>query len=74
MGKPAFDYHQLTISERLQLVEDIWDSIASEAPDAVPLTTAQRAELDRREAEHRRDPNSAVEWEEIRKELFRRGE
>lgn len=28
MGEPAFDYRGLIIAERLQLVEDIWDSIA----------------------------------------------
>jgi putative addiction module component (TIGR02574 family) len=32
MGEPAFDYRQLTVAERLQLVEDIWDSIAQDAP------------------------------------------
>lgn len=74
MGEPAFDYRQLSISERLQLVEDIWDSIAEEAPEAVPLTVAQRAELDRREAEHQRDPGSAIPWAQVREELFRRGE
>jgi putative addiction module component (TIGR02574 family) len=73
MGQRAFDYRRLSIAERLQLVEDIWDSIAEESPDAVPLTEAQRAELDRREAEHQRDPAAAVPWEQVRAELFRRG-
>src|SRR5665647_1483686 len=51
MGEPAFDYHHLSIDERLRLVEDIWDSIAQEAnvhADALPLSDAQRAELYRR--------------------------
>lgn len=38
---------QLSIAERIQLVEDIWDSIAT-APEALPVTQAQRDELDRR--------------------------
>lgn len=37
----------LPISEKIQLVEDLWDSIASEG-DAVPLTAEQKAELDKR--------------------------
>jgi putative addiction module component (TIGR02574 family) len=37
----------LPISERIRLVEDLWDSIASDQ-SALPLTDAQRAELDRR--------------------------
>lgn len=73
MGDPAFDYGQLSISERLQLVEDIWDSIAQEAPEAVPLTEAQRVELDRREDEHRRNPGSAIPWSQASEELLRRG-
>ncbi|PCJ21861.1 MAG: addiction module protein [SAR86 cluster bacterium] len=37
----------LPISEKIQLVEDLWDSIASER-NAVPLTPEQKAELDKR--------------------------
>ena len=37
----------LPINERLKLVEDLWDSIAADQK-ALPLTDAQRAELDRR--------------------------
>lgn len=63
MGKPAFDYRSLSVDERLQLVGDIWDSIAEEAnvkPDVLPLTEEQKAELDRRLAEYEADPSSAV--------------
>ncbi len=38
---------QLPVEERIKVVEDLWDSIASE-PAAVPLTADQRLELDRR--------------------------
>ena len=54
MGQPAFNYRDLPIDQRLQLVEDIWDSIAEEAnarPGSLPLSDAQRAELDRRLAD-----------------------
>jgi putative addiction module component (TIGR02574 family) len=72
MPKPEFDYRTLSIAERLQLVEDIWDSIAQEA-DALPLTPEQKAELDRRWAEHQRDPGSAIPWGKVRDELYRHG-
>jgi putative addiction module component (TIGR02574 family) len=67
MTQPAFDFRRLSVDERLRLIGDIWDSIAEEAeadPSVLPLTDAQRAELDRRLAEHERDPGSAVPWEE----------
>ena len=41
------DTSRLSTAERLQLIEDLWDSL-SETPEAVPLTSDQRAELDRR--------------------------
>jgi putative addiction module component (TIGR02574 family) len=37
----------LPFDERIKLVEDLWDSIASDQ-QALALTTEQRAELDRR--------------------------
>ena len=76
MGQPAFDYRQLPLAERVQLVEDIWDSIAQEANvrvDALPLTEAQRAELLRRVADADAHPEDHVPWEQIRTELFKRG-
>ncbi|MDA2920819.1 addiction module protein [Desulfobacterota bacterium AH_259_B03_O07] len=39
--------HDLSLSERLKLVEDIWDSIADEQ-EVLPLTPEQRKELDDR--------------------------
>lgn len=66
------EYMKLTVSERIQLVEDIWDSIAAEAPETVGLSPDQQAELHRRLAAHRADPSTAVPWEQVRSELFSR--
>jgi putative addiction module component (TIGR02574 family) len=38
---------QLTVDERIKLVEDLWDSIAADQ-GALPITADQRSELDRR--------------------------
>lgn len=78
MGKPAFDYRSLSVDKRLQLVGDIWDSIAEEAtvkPDVLPLTDEQKAELDRRLAEYEADPSSAVPMDKALEDIrarFRR--
>lgn len=61
----------LGIEERLALVEEIWDSIAADSA-AVPLTQAQRAELDRRIAEHDANPDDVVPWEDIRASMTER--
>jgi putative addiction module component (TIGR02574 family) len=64
------EYLKLSVSERIQLVEDIWDSIAVEATNTVELSQAQKAELHRRAAAHRTDPSTAVPWEQVRSKLF----
>ncbi len=64
---------KLGVPERIQLAEDLWDSIAAE-PEALPLTETQRAEVERRLTEHDRDPDSAIPWEEVRERLRRRFE
>lgn len=76
MAEPAFDYRHLSIDERLRLVEDIWDSIAEEAnvrADALPLSPAQRAELERRVADADAHPDEGIPWEQVRNELLQRG-
>ena len=64
------EYMKLSVSERIQLVEDLWDSIVAEAPDIIDLSQAQKAELYRRVAAHRADPSTAVPWEQVRSKLF----
>ncbi len=49
------EYMKLCVLERIQLVEDIWDSIA-EIPEGLPLTEAQQVELDRRLDAYRLNP------------------
>lgn len=66
----ATEYMKLSVAERIQLVEDIWDSIAAEAPDTVGLSQAQKTELHRRVAAHRADPSTAIPWEQVRSKLF----
>jgi putative addiction module component (TIGR02574 family) len=64
------EYLKLSVSERIQLVEDIWDSIAAEESTAVELSQAQMDELHRRVAAHRADPSTAIPWEDVRSQLF----
>ncbi len=54
---------KLSVSERLALVEEIWESICTD-PTSMPVSEAQLAEARRRLAEHDSDPTTAVPWEE----------
>jgi len=72
MSQPKLDFLSLSVAERIQLAEDIWDSIATENPEAVALTPAQLQELQARLDAHEQDPSTAVPWEQVRSELFKR--
>lgn len=68
---PAFDYRHLSIAERLELVEDIWDSIDADADaDALPLTEDERALLEERLAEHQANPGRGEPWAVVRARIF----
>jgi putative addiction module component (TIGR02574 family) len=43
----AIDISTLTVEQRLELLDEIWESLY-ETPHAIPLTEAQREDLDRR--------------------------
>ncbi len=62
---------ELSVPQRLQLVEDLWDSIAA-APGGVPLPDWQKEELDRREAEHLESPDAVLSWGEVKQRRLRR--
>jgi len=71
MTTTAQTYRDLPLAERIELVEDIWDSIAQDTP-ALDLTDAHRDELRRRLDAHRADPSSSLVWESARAELLQR--
>jgi putative addiction module component (TIGR02574 family) len=63
---------KLSPAERLQLAEDLWDSVAAEPSDLPPLTEAQCREIERRLAEHAKDPTRAADWQDVRARLWSR--
>ena len=62
---------RLEIEERLALVDELWNSIAADSA-AIPLTDAQRAELDKRVADHEANPDDIVPWEEVKASITER--
>ena len=61
----------LSVSDRLQLLEEIWDSLI-ETPEAIPVSDAQRKELARRRRAHARNPSATKSWAQVRARLQRR--
>jgi len=61
---------KLSISDRILLVEEIWDTIAEEN-QAFELTDAQKQELDRRLESVRTNPGHGRTWDEIKAEFMK---
>ncbi len=62
---------KLSAAERLELVEELWDSIADD-DEVLALTDEQREDLDRRLAEADADPTGGSPWEEVRERIRHR--
>lgn len=64
-GPSIFD---LSPSEKLQLVEDLWDDLAG-SPEAVPVHDWQKQELERRRANLVKNPASALSWDDVKRRV-----
>ena len=60
----AADTLSLSIPDRIQLVEDIWDTIASQA-EGVELTDEEKKLIDERLEAYYRDPQVGSSWNEV---------
>lgn len=67
------EFRKLSLAERLELVEELWDSIAAECDrEPLPLGDEQRADLERRLAEADADPAGGAPWEEVLERIRQR--
>ena len=62
---------QLSVAERLELLEELWESIP-EDDEALAPTPEQREDLERRLAEADADPEGGVPWKEARARIRQR--
>ncbi len=58
----------LSPSEKLQLVEDLWDDLVA-TPEAIPIHEWQKQELARRKANLLKNPASGLAWEEVKRRV-----
>ena len=65
------DILSLSVPERIQLAEDIWDSVP-EVPESVELSDLEREELERRFQAYHDDPAAGSPWETVKQRLRRR--
>ncbi len=72
MSKRNLDIASLSPDERLSLLEELWDSLAA-VPEALPLTPAQRGELDRRLDDLDAEGPVGIPWDEVLSRIRSRG-
>jgi len=69
--KAIEELRSLPVAERIQLVEDLWDSIAEDS-GGLQLTEAQREELDRRLDDFEANPAAGAPWDQVRSTMQRK--
>lgn len=71
MRTTDLDISKLSVAERIQLAEDLWESVAADTGD-LPLSATQKTELERRLADLERDPGAGEPWEDVRARIEKR--
>ncbi len=69
MNTQVADILELSVAEKIQIVEDIWDSITSN-PDDLPLSEAEKLRLDERLHGYQQAPNEGSSWKSLKKNLL----
>lgn len=70
MGQFQFLINELSTKEKLQLMEELWESLR-ETPAAIPSPEWHKDELMRRKENLKRNPESGKRWEDVKANLER---
>ena len=62
------DILELSVQERIQLVELIWESVAA-FPQALVVSPEIKADLTARLSEFERDPEAGYSWDQVKAKL-----
>ena len=68
MNPTTISVFDLSPSEKLQLVEDLWDDLTT-TPEAIPVHDWHKEELARRKANLMQHPASGLTWEDIQRRV-----
>ena len=68
MNTKVASLFDLSPSEKLQLVEDLWDDLAA-TPSEVPVLDWQKEELVRRKANLMNNPAGGLSWDDVKRRV-----
>jgi len=66
---PPEKLRELSVTERMELIEDVWASL-SDKPEAVVVPDWHQQLLDERIAAHERDPGAAKPWDDVKADIL----
>ncbi|WP_224360888.1 addiction module protein [Hyalangium versicolor] len=70
MARPTVsDLLHLSVAERLQLIEDLWESLAAH-PEQLEPPREQLAELEHRLKELDENPEAGESWEQVKSRIL----
>jgi putative addiction module component (TIGR02574 family) len=70
MAAPIFDFSHLSPAERIELAEQLWDSLE---PEAIAPSAEELELVRRRRAELANDGDPGAPWEQVVDEISERG-
>ena len=62
---------RLSPQERLELIQEVWQSLSAN-PDSLQTSAEDIAELERRRSRYLSDPESLVDWNELKARIRQR--
>ena len=60
---------KLSLSERILLVETIWDSVEADSKH-IPVTEEQIGIVEKRLAEYKKNPTKVKSWDKVKRDLL----
>ena len=69
-GRSSFDYMSLSVPQRIELVQEIWDSIADE--ELPPMSEEEKRVIDERLDAYHASPYKGDSWDDLKKEILRK--
>ncbi len=73
MWRNEFSFKELSVEERILIVEAIWDSIAEDNSSGTKLTKEQEVEVIRRIDLHESGKSKTYTWDEVKEKLDLKG-
>lgn len=70
MNSVLEEFEKLSVAERLQIVEDLWDGIACSNAD-IPVPQWQKDELERRKQNYLKNPEAVQSWDAVKRNVLR---